>query len=212
MVGKVLSPMTLSIQTIVGAMRPAWGNPVGLKFKTIGERDANMFVVEFGTLGNRDTALAGSPWIIGRHSVLLKMYDGKLSADEVSFDKMELWVRILNLPLGWMNDKKGRKPMELLGEVIKMDVDGDGKACGAFLHARVIIDVLKPIRRGILLRLSRLEEPKWFAAQYEKVPFFCFSCGLMGHSELECPTPAHRVGGRLPYQIGPPIRAPKDRR
>lgn len=125
------------------------------------------FIAEFGCMVDRDRALMGSPWTVGKYSVLLQSYDEGLNAAEIKFDHMEIWVRLLSLPLGWMNDQKGRKAMELLGEVSKMDVDADGKANGAFLRVRVSIDLLKPVRRGVLLRLRRTEEPKWFAAQYE---------------------------------------------
>jgi hypothetical protein len=50
-----------------------------------------------------ERVLAGTPWMVGRYDVILKDYDEKLSASEIIFDQMELWVRILNLPLGWMN-------------------------------------------------------------------------------------------------------------
>jgi hypothetical protein len=65
--------------------------------------------------------------------------------------------------------------MCLIGHVMKMDVDGDGKASGVFLRARVAIELDKPLRRGVLLRMSKTEEPKWFVVQYERLPFYCFS-------------------------------------
>lgn len=74
--------------------------------------------------------------------------------------------------------------MGLIGNVVKMDVDGDGKASGAFLRARVAIEIDKPLRRGVLLRIRRMKEPKLFEAQYEWLPFYCFACGIMGHSEI----------------------------
>lgn len=83
--------------------------------------------------------------------------------------------------------------MSLIGQVVRMDVDADGKASGAFLRARVTIEIDKPLRRGVLLQMSRGEEPKWFDAQYEKLPFYCFACGVIGHSELECPNPMKRT-------------------
>jgi hypothetical protein len=43
-----------------------------------------------------------------------------------------------------------------------MDVDMDGKASGVFLHARVAVENFKPLRRGVLLRMSKAEEPRWF--------------------------------------------------
>lgn len=157
-------------------------------------------------------ALAGTPWMVGKHAVILKVYDEKkLSASEIIFDRMELWVRMLNLPLGWTNQHRGLRAMNLIGQVVKMDVDEDGKASGAFLRARVSIELDKLLRRGVLLRMSRNEEAKWFQAQYEKLLFYCFVCGLLGHSEVECPQPVVRdEQGCLPYDVQ--LRAPEERR
>jgi hypothetical protein len=158
-----------------------------------------------------ERALAGTPWMVGRHAVILKEYDEKLSASEIVFDRMELWVRILNLPLGWMNQQRGARAMNLIGQVVKMDVDSDGKASGAFLRARVAIELDKPIRRGVTLRMSRNEDPRWFQAQYEKLPYYCFACGVMGHSEVECLHPVERdEQGRLPYNVQ--LRAPDEKK
>jgi hypothetical protein len=42
--GKVLYRNTFHIQTISSALKPAWGNPKGLTFRSVGE---NMFVADF---------------------------------------------------------------------------------------------------------------------------------------------------------------------
>lgn len=158
-----------------------------------------------------ERALAGSPWLVGKHAVILRDYDDKLIPFETVFDKINLWVRILNLPLRWMNAHRGVRAMGLIGDVKKMDVDGDGKASGAFLRARVAVDLAKPLRRGVLLKTDKAKPPDWFDLQYEKLPFFCHSCGLMGHGDLECATPAQRNAlGKLPYDIA--LRAPEDRK
>lgn len=102
---------------------------------------------------------------------------------------MEMWVRIMDMPLGWMNQTRGPRAMGLIGRVVKMDVDTDGKASGAYLRGRVAIKIDKPLRRGVLLRMSKTEEPRWFHAQYEKLPYYYFACGVIGHSEVECTHP-----------------------
>ncbi|CAN6286224.1 unnamed protein product [Urochloa humidicola] len=213
LLGKVISPMALHANTIRAAMTPAWGNPYGLKIRSIGEKGDNLFVAEFGCKADMDRVRAGTPWIAGKHAVILKEYDEKLKPSEIRFDRMEIWVRILNLPLGWMNQQRGIRAMQLLGDVKKMDVDNDGKASGAFLRARVSIALDKPIKRGVLLRMSKVGDLEWFDAQYEKLPFLCFSCGLLGHGGMGCDKPALRNDqGKLPYERDPPLRAPEDRR
>lgn len=102
LVGKVLSPSPVHVNT-VRSVKPTWGNPVGLKIRSIGEKNDNLFVAEFGSGRDMERVLLGSPWMVGRYAVLLKEYDATLSASAIVFDRMELWVRILDLPLGWMN-------------------------------------------------------------------------------------------------------------
>ena len=69
----------------------------------------------------------------------------------------------------------------------------------------------KPLERGVMLKPDKNSKPEWFEIQFEKLPFYCFSCGIMGHTELDCPTPAPRNAlGKLPYDLR--LRAPKERR
>ena len=55
--------------------------------------------------------------------------------------------------------------------------------------------------RWVQLEKSKTKESEFFDIQYENLPYFCFSCGLLGHAELMCPTPAGRDEyGRPPYR------------
>lgn len=152
LVGKVLSLVTMHATTIFRAMKPAWGNPYGMKVRSIGNKEDNLFVAEFSAQQDMEQALGGSPWMVGRHALLLQSYDERLKPSDIRFDHMDIWVRILNLPLGWMNRHRGERAMGLIGTVKKMDVDKDGKANGAYLCARVAIDVAKALRRGVILK------------------------------------------------------------
>lgn len=49
--GKILYRNLYHIQTITNALRPAWGNPRGLQFRSVGP---NMFVAEFENQRDRD--------------------------------------------------------------------------------------------------------------------------------------------------------------
>ncbi|CAN6208045.1 unnamed protein product [Urochloa humidicola] len=207
-IGKVLSPTTIHITTMEAAMRPAWGNPYGLRLRTVGEKTENLFIAEFGCPEDKMRALNGSPWIVGKHAVILREYDATLKPSDVSFARMELWVHILDLPFGWMNVKRATRAAELIGEV---DAGPDGKISGAFARVRVAIEVDKPLCRGVLLKTDRAKPPEWYDIQYEKLPFYCYSCGLMGHTDLICPNPAPRkADGKLPYDVK--LRAPEEKR
>jgi hypothetical protein len=83
-------------------MKPARGNPYGLKIRSIDEKADNIFVTKFKVERDLQRALGGSPWMVGRHVLMLQPYDGNLKPSVIRFNRMEIWIRILNLPLGWM--------------------------------------------------------------------------------------------------------------
>lgn len=202
MIGKVLSPSALHINTITGAMRPAWGNPYGLKLRSMGKKAENIFIAEFGCTEAMRKALDGSPWMVGKHAGILREYDPTLKSSDGCFSKTEMWVHILILPFNWMDVKRGTRVAALIRDVVKVDDGPDGKVSGPFLRARVAIAIHKPLRRGVLLKTSKASYPEWFDIEFEKLTFFCYSCGLMGHMDLECPTPAQRNElGKLPYDV-----------
>lgn len=151
-VSKVLLLATLHATTIHRTMKSAWGNPYGMKIRSIGEKEENLFVVEFGSKQDMEWALGGSPWFVGKHTLILQIYDESIKPSDIRFDRMEIWTWILNLPLGWMNCHRGERVMGLIGEVKKMDVDSDGRASGPFLSSLCGHHVSKAVRRGFCWR------------------------------------------------------------
>lgn len=73
---------------------------LGQSLWPVGEKGTNLFIAEFGSKVDMERVLSGTQWMVCRHAVILKPYDEKLSAAEIVFDRMEIWVWILNLPPG----------------------------------------------------------------------------------------------------------------
>jgi hypothetical protein len=59
LVGKVLSPAIVHATMIYRAMKPAWGHPYGLKVRSIGEKEENLFVAEFGAQQDMEREFGG---------------------------------------------------------------------------------------------------------------------------------------------------------
>lgn len=177
----------------------------------------NIFIAEFESEADKNRVLEGSPWFIGRQAVgrqavILQDFNSDLRPSDVRFDEIAIWVKILNLPFGLRNEKWSFELAGRIGKkVLKIDVDGHKRAVGKELRARVIIPLNEPLPRGVSVFSSRRQRKEWYDAVYERVPYFCFSCGIIGHSEIECPTPAIRDDkGCLPYSEK--LRAPEERR
>ncbi|KAM0873138.1 hypothetical protein ACQ4PT_038273 [Festuca glaucescens] len=208
-VGKVLAPNPLHISTITSALRPAWGNPKGLVIKTMGK---NRFMAEFATEADLIRVKEGSPWTVGTHAVILTEFDPSLGPADYSFEKSCFWVRILNLPFGLMNDTRGKMLAGHIGEVGQMDVDEQGRAWGEYLRFRASVNITQPLMRFVSVFSQKRQQLEQFSVMYERLPTFCFSCGLLGHSSTACPTPAERdADGLLPYH-GPHLCVPDERK
>lgn len=167
-----------------------------------------MFVAVLESKRDRDRIWDGSPWHVSKHAVILADFEECMRPDEVRFDRLQLWARVINLPYNLRDDSWGKeiaKQIDMKASSVQFD------HTGGYLRARVTIDVSKPLRRWILIDSARRQKQDLYDIQYENVPHFCFSCGRLGHSELYCPTPGKRdKNGELPF--GPNLRAPEDRK
>jgi hypothetical protein len=130
----------------------------------------------------------------------MQQYDPNLRPSEIVFDKMAVWIRIYDLPFGLMNKRWGWKLAEKVGTVMKVEVDSQGRAWGAYFRAKVQINLSKPLMRCVSMFSEKRQMTVRFDVKYEKLPNYCYSCGLIGHSSVICPTPAERdEQGLLPY-------------
>jgi hypothetical protein len=172
----------------------------------------NIFMAEFACEKDKTRVLDGSPWTVGKHGVILNEFDPNLPPAEFRFEEITLWARIMSLPFGLMNDKRGKSLAERVGVVKKMEVDDKGRAWGEFLRVRLTIKITEPLMRCVSVFSQKRQTTDYYTVMYERLPTFCFSCGLIGHSSLGCATPAERdADGFLPYH-GPRLCVPDERK
>ena len=79
---------------------------------------------------------------------------------------------------------------------------------GDFLRVHVEIDVSKPLCRGRRVALDDNTE-QWISFKYEKLPNFCYWCGLISHDGKDCDLWLARKDSRNtePTEYGPWLRA-----
>lgn len=58
-------------------------------------------------------------------------------------------------------------------------------AVGRVLRIKVLIDIRKPLMRGITAKVESMEK-KWCSFPYEFLPDFCYTCGHIGHIDTQC--------------------------
>jgi hypothetical protein len=108
----------------------------------------NIFVAEFATKGDMDRVLDGPPWVVGKHAVLLQSFNVDLRPRDMIFYKLKVWVRILNLPFGYMQKRSGlaiARSIGVDGSSPVVECDASGRCWGSYMRVRVEIDVAKPL-------------------------------------------------------------------
>ena len=67
-----------------------------------------------------------------------------------------------------------------------------------FIRIRVDMPIDKPLRRGG--NIVNIEGEKfWVSFKYERLPNFCFLCGLLGHDKKHCQAPPSDLGNTKQY-------------
>src|SRR5688572_7578100 len=66
-----------------------------------------------------------------------------------------------------------------------MEIEEDFLNINPYRRIRVYMDITKPLKRCQMIRLKGNNNVK-ISLKYERLPHFCFMCGLMSHTEKDC--------------------------
>ncbi|KAI5337744.1 hypothetical protein L3X38_017015 [Prunus dulcis] len=95
----------------------------------------------------------------------------------------------------------GKHIGEALSEYVVSNQKKKGELSGNYLRIQVGLDVMKPFRRCMPVRISdRKVDTIWADIWFEKLPNFCYLCGTFEHLEQEC----HLYTGRTHDDLDKP--------
>ncbi|KAK7825369.1 hypothetical protein CFP56_033137 [Quercus suber] len=105
--------------------------------------------------------------------------------------KMGSELRIVDvvwgLPFENLSEEVGKDLGNSLGRYIETDKRSWFSEQAKFMRIRVDLPLNKPLRRGG--NIVNLDGSKtWVIVKFERLPCFCFQCGLLGHDEQHCPS------------------------
>lgn len=183
LVGKLLADKSFNKESFKRTLGSLWRPKARV---TIVEIEHGLFSFAFPTKGERDKVLAGGPWLFDGFLLVLAVADGAVNPYKLALTNQEFWIQVKGLPLAFMTRKMGSIIGSALGDYIVTDQSKKNERLGSYLRIRVSIDVDKPLRRSLRLRLDG--EPIEVDIRYEKLPVTCFWCGMIGHSEGTCST------------------------
>ena len=151
--------------------------------------------------------MATEPWTYDKHLIILSRYDGSCPIQNIRFHTVKFWIQVHGLPVNRINEKTAYGIGESIGEVSRTAQSGELFG-GNFLRIRVGINITRPLSRGRKVLLGRDREV-WVKFKYEKLPNFCYWCGMVSHDAKECKVWLSSKGS-LPLdqqEYGPWLRA-----
>ena len=110
----------------------------------------------------------------------------------VNFNMARIWIRIQDLPWGFLNTEWNVRILSHVGLVEAIDDENTGLPHQPFLRARLVIDIIKPLIPGCFLPMHD-GKVVWIYFRYEGVFKFCKECGCVGHNTGRCPLSAYEA-------------------
>lgn len=86
-----------------------------------------------------------------------------------------------------MSEKIAELIGKYVGQYVKTDPNNFSGGRKSFMRIRVLIDVRMPLKRKMKIRKGNSDDI-WVDFRYERLPTFCFFCGIIGHSDRACET------------------------
>lgn len=128
--------------------------------------------------------IEGQPWVFEGSLISIADYNGTIPPAQMDFEKVSFWTRMFNLPLSCMSTAMGFQLGNPVGTMEEVETEEDGVGWGTYLRVKIRLDIAKPLARGRVLKLHG--NNMWVAFQYERLPKFCYYCGVIKHGVAGC--------------------------
>ena len=179
---KIMSHKSINLDALRKNMRMLWKPNKGVQ---ISEVEEDLSLVEFGDGKDKKKVLDMCLWSYGKQLVLIHEFNSELSLKEIEIKWVPFWIQIFNLPLKCRMKEVGWAIGSKLDEVLEVDVSESRVQWGRCLHVQVRIDVTKRLVCGKKITIEE-REGRWVQFKYERLPNFCYRCGLLSHALKDC--------------------------
>ncbi|CAL1395210.1 unnamed protein product [Linum trigynum] len=154
----------------------------------------------FSIPSDRKKVKAATPWILDR--IMIHLQDWCMPSAEVvkSLLKVPLWLQFWEAPSRCLTSLIACCLGSALGSLLEAGMHIGSKIGGIFLRAWGRLDVSLPFPKSVQ---ASHEDPSKGSFKskvlYERLPIFCFCCGIIGHTSKRCHLAPEFISKALPY-------------
>lgn len=146
------------------------------------EMGMGFFFVKLQKRSDYESVLSDGPWVILQHYLTVRRWSPDFKISTASISSTLAWVRLPELPIQLFNRLDKLKEIgDCIGRFVKVDDHTIRASKGRYARIAVEIDLHKPLLPKYILGSEE------FNVEYEGIRLICFSCGVFGHHQDDCP-------------------------
>lgn len=120
---------------------------------------------------------------------------------------VDFWIQIHGLLVGYMLEIVGKQHENFFGTFLQYDANNNSSIWRECMRLRIRVDVRKPLKRKKKI-VKKDKSEVIVQCKYERLGDFCFTCGLMSHTERFCKKKLESNSGEVSKEWGSWLRAP----
>ncbi|XP_074271258.1 uncharacterized protein LOC141595186 [Silene latifolia] len=183
-VGKLWATRAINVKAAIDTMIKLWnpskpivGNVIDPKEKT--------FIFRFGAERDRAKVIEGQPWHFDKFMWCFDIPNQSGKISDASLHFFPIWTRIYDLPIAGRTSQLNAKRLgDCLGTFMRFE-HGPNPELDRAIRVRVLYDIQSPLKAAIPIKV-RDGRTINFGVKYERLPTYCYGCGLICHGEKDC--------------------------
>jgi hypothetical protein len=181
LIGRCVSQKKPDIQDMSTHFDDVWHLRTGVNFAPIGK---NWFNDTLFSEGDFNFVARGGPWIYRGYPLLVAKIKKGVRPSETVLNTVPIWVQVYDIPWNKKMEKTARLIGDKIGKFLEADMNADGYSPYEFLRARVDMD--RRLRASLTTQVKGDATTSTYLMRYERVPYFCFWYGFIGHDDKFC--------------------------
>jgi 14-3-3 protein epsilon len=142
------------------------------------------FLFQFNHRLDAAKVLDEGPWLFDNFTMVIERIAPGVVPASVELNHVDIWLQVHHLPFGFIQPKVGQAIGRFLGEL--KEYDHRNTVHSSYMRLKVRINVNNPLQQRWKVRANEGNYVQ-ISFKYEKLGIFCYLCGVLGHTDKNCP-------------------------
>lgn len=207
LVGRFLTEKNINVRAMRSKMADVWKPAMGVNIKVLKD---GIFLFQFYHIDDMQWVLKGGPWSFDNALLVINTIKAGENPVTVPLNEVDFWIQIHGLPVGYMSEIVGKQLGNFFGTFLQYDAKNNSSIWRDCMRLRIRVDVRRPLKRK--KKICKKDKTEVMVhVKYERLPDFCFTCGLLSHTERFCKKKLENNSGEVSKDWGSWLRAPPRR-